>query len=255
MRTATQLTYMQQRYYDPQIGRLLSVDPSPLAWNRYAYANGNPLTLIDPDGRATVNGFRPDDYAGLFHRIGEAFNLPGYFTIAAHGNVAVLEIQYPESERFERESQITYGLAGLKLGRNGQSVFSLSCRFGMDWGDRGSAAQWVSDEFNTSVYGADGYVNGTQTGDIATLTVWSGEGMTGMQGAFRLFRPGRTRYVRGKSIVAIKVNVKTGEVQLVLEDGSVETYSEPIKRPRQPAPMPPETSSPDEPKRQKPPQA
>jgi len=48
---------MQQRYYDPQLGVFLSVDPvtaygNPVgAFNRYWYANGNPYRFIDPDGR------------------------------------------------------------------------------------------------------------------------------------------------------------------------------------------------------------
>lgn len=54
---ATDLTYMQQRYYDPQIGGFLSVDPvaassgSVAGFNRYRYANGNPYGFTDPDGR------------------------------------------------------------------------------------------------------------------------------------------------------------------------------------------------------------
>ncbi|MCL6712580.1 hypothetical protein M8R20_36955 [Pseudomonas sp. R2.Fl] len=54
---ATGLTYMQQRYYDPLLGRFLSVDPvtaysSPGAnFNRYWYANNNPYKFTDPDGR------------------------------------------------------------------------------------------------------------------------------------------------------------------------------------------------------------
>ncbi|MCL6710601.1 hypothetical protein M8R20_26750 [Pseudomonas sp. R2.Fl] len=62
---ATGLTYMQQRYYDPLIGRFLSVDPvtaysSPGAnFNRYWYANSNPYRFTDPDGRcATRTGSR-----------------------------------------------------------------------------------------------------------------------------------------------------------------------------------------------------
>ncbi|WP_223629198.1 RHS repeat domain-containing protein [Thermomonas beijingensis] len=51
------LTYMQQRYYDPAIGRFLSVDPvtaysNPMgAFNRYWYANNNPYKFSDRDGR------------------------------------------------------------------------------------------------------------------------------------------------------------------------------------------------------------
>jgi len=57
---ATGLTYMQQRYYDPQVGLFLSVDPvtayeSPVGmFNRYRYANNNPYKFTDPDGRLTV---------------------------------------------------------------------------------------------------------------------------------------------------------------------------------------------------------
>ncbi len=55
---ATGLTYMQQRYYDPQVGLFLSVDPvtaysNPVGmFNRYRYANNNPYVFTDPDGRA-----------------------------------------------------------------------------------------------------------------------------------------------------------------------------------------------------------
>lgn len=53
----TSLSYMQQRYYDPVLGRFLSVDPVTAGqrdgsnFNRYWYANNNPYTFIDPDGR------------------------------------------------------------------------------------------------------------------------------------------------------------------------------------------------------------
>jgi len=48
---------MQQRYYDAATGRFSSVDPvSPTAanifsFNRYGYANDNPVRYVDPDGR------------------------------------------------------------------------------------------------------------------------------------------------------------------------------------------------------------
>lgn len=52
---ATSLVYMQQRYYDAQIGRFLSVDPVAASiganFNRYAYAANNPYRFTDPDGR------------------------------------------------------------------------------------------------------------------------------------------------------------------------------------------------------------
>ncbi|TCV91626.1 RHS repeat-associated protein [Luteibacter rhizovicinus] len=51
------LVYMQQRYYDPQIGRFLSIDPvapdgsTRANFNRYKYATNNPYKFVDPDGR------------------------------------------------------------------------------------------------------------------------------------------------------------------------------------------------------------
>ena len=54
---ATGLTYMQARYYDPGIGRFLSIDPvgpmsgGPGYINRYSYVMNDPVNLTDPDGR------------------------------------------------------------------------------------------------------------------------------------------------------------------------------------------------------------
>lgn len=55
---ATQLAYMQQRYYDPMLGKMLSVDPVTAYssgdmrhFNPYAYAFNNPYKFTDPDGR------------------------------------------------------------------------------------------------------------------------------------------------------------------------------------------------------------
>lgn len=59
---ATGLSYMQQRYYDPGIGRFLSVDPvtangnTGANFNRYWYANSNPYKFTDPDGRQACVG-------------------------------------------------------------------------------------------------------------------------------------------------------------------------------------------------------
>ncbi len=53
----TGLNYMQQRYYDPMLGRFLSTDPiaaytnPTAAFNRYWYANNNPFRFTDSDGR------------------------------------------------------------------------------------------------------------------------------------------------------------------------------------------------------------
>ena len=56
----TGLTYLHNRYYSPDLGRFISVDPvDPIVgnvhhFNRYAYANNNPSKFIDPDGELPV---------------------------------------------------------------------------------------------------------------------------------------------------------------------------------------------------------
>jgi len=55
--SATSLVYMQQRYYDSQLGRFISNDPvkadprTGSYFNRYKYANNNAYRFTDPDGR------------------------------------------------------------------------------------------------------------------------------------------------------------------------------------------------------------
>ena len=54
------LDYMHARYYNPKLGRFLSVDPvmdlkaavrTPQAWNRYTYVRNNPVRFKDPSGK------------------------------------------------------------------------------------------------------------------------------------------------------------------------------------------------------------
>lgn len=58
------LVYMQERYYDPALGRFLSVDSLGFAdnFNRFSYAGNNPIKNFDPDGAdCSGNGDSGDD--------------------------------------------------------------------------------------------------------------------------------------------------------------------------------------------------
>ncbi len=99
---ATGLVYMQQRYYDPEAGRFLSVDPVVPApgdvfnFGRYTYANDNPIVNTDPDGRnatafigglfyeswslVTGNGFHGSQLAGA---LADGYNGQGESRLSA----------------------------------------------------------------------------------------------------------------------------------------------------------------------------
>lgn len=78
----TSLVYMQARYYDPSVGRFLSTDSkAPSAgtletFSRYAYADDNPASKMDPDGRQAVSccaygvyGARFGNYMSQIHAL------------------------------------------------------------------------------------------------------------------------------------------------------------------------------------------
>ncbi len=62
----TGLIYMQARYYDPEIGRLVGVDQAgfeisdTFGFNRYDYALNNPFAYVDPTGMSPEDSSGPD---------------------------------------------------------------------------------------------------------------------------------------------------------------------------------------------------
>jgi len=63
----TGLAYLDNRYYDPDLGVFLSVDPLVATTGTpYLYANANPTTLSDPSGLCGFSpNLRPEDAAAL----------------------------------------------------------------------------------------------------------------------------------------------------------------------------------------------
>ena len=56
----TKLYYLMARYYNPDTGVFMSLDPmrgdtmNPITMNGYNYANNNPVMMVDPDGNIAV---------------------------------------------------------------------------------------------------------------------------------------------------------------------------------------------------------
>jgi RHS repeat-associated protein len=95
---ATGLTYMQQRYYDPSLGRFLSIDPvasdinNGWNFNRYNYAANNPYKFTDPDGRNQALAYT-QWWAGVKERVQTAASMnSGIFHTA--GTAIATDVAY-----------------------------------------------------------------------------------------------------------------------------------------------------------------
>ncbi len=70
------LDYMHARYYDANVGRFLSVDPTwesadlirPQTWNRYSYVLNNPINFTDPDGKKWSDIFSANWWTKKFNQ-------------------------------------------------------------------------------------------------------------------------------------------------------------------------------------------
>ncbi|MEW9573838.1 RHS repeat-associated core domain-containing protein [Rhodanobacter sp. Si-c] len=100
----TGLVYMQARYYQP-IGRFLSPDPvgpssgNVYSFNRYAYADNNPIANTDPTGRNVVfsvdrNGAGGNGHTTLYFQNGQgqwyAYNEGAAGSVSSGGNLGFL---------------------------------------------------------------------------------------------------------------------------------------------------------------------
>jgi len=88
--STSDLDYMHARYYSPNEGRFLSLDPKqgqpekPNSWNRYWYADDSPVNAIDPNGRDTLF-FKPVAASAALGVGGSA----GYFeAVSSNGDLS-----------------------------------------------------------------------------------------------------------------------------------------------------------------------
>lgn len=225
MDSLTNLTYMQQRYYDPQIGRFLSVDPvtaysNPVgAFNRYRYAANNPYLFTDPDGRSESNWFNPKD--GLYLS-NVKFYANGAHTISSHANpyyLVVSDSRAPDGTvRFGGEAAVSraQSLDGLK---SGETIIFAACEVGKG---AGIEAQRASDANKSIVVAPDGYVfspstnKGYSGNGLIVMTVNSHVNNRGEPGVFKIFVPGGAGPVPGVSISRMSYDPGSGEFSAIL---------------------------------------
>lgn len=124
---ATGLTYMQQRYYDPIIGRFLSADPVGVDtvlggnFNRFYYVDNNPYRYFDPDGRHKQDrwyGHNERDFQRFAHEVKNGENRTNDFTKEELDRLKEewKEIKEKRKERQERDNRRRGG----REGRNNQ---------------------------------------------------------------------------------------------------------------------------------------
>jgi RHS repeat-associated protein len=94
----TGLSYMGARYYDPTLGRFLSIDPAAFdeqelhSLNRYAYANNNPIKFVDPDGRMPILIPVIFGITALFHSDPANTPVPGEVPQGPNGGAPLLAL-------------------------------------------------------------------------------------------------------------------------------------------------------------------
>jgi RHS repeat-associated protein len=183
----TAFMYMQARYDDPGAGRFLSPDPvgpSPgdlFGFNRYTYADNNPIINIDPDGRSPTD----DVCMGNMQCISES-GQGG----TGGGELSSNKGTYAPITDFERNDASSGNLAGFWEERNAQqdpwsndglalwdpknpAVSTLSFILAKVNMFRLTNALWERDDFERprSSYGSEIHVIGVQIAQAYTTTV------------------------------------------------------------------------------------
>ena len=185
----TGMVYMQQRYYDPAIGRFLSLDPLQTAstgdnFNRYKYGRNNPYFFVDPDGRADINFFHKED---ALYDAAKRFDIPGFTTVMGHawwgGYEDDRDAPGPKLGTSVSTDALIRDISTVT--RRGDYIFLGGCSLAF-----GNTPAAIAKQFNTKVLAAVGYVirKDGKDGSI-TYTVNHNTDGKGSPGYFNITNP------------------------------------------------------------------
>lgn len=121
------LDYLHARFYDPHLGRFLSVDPGndvdltqPQSWNKFSYVRNDPVNLIDPTGM-TAATFEATTWVSAQPL---ALTALGWF-LSGRSNAHQLD-QWWQSVR-KKDAELTAGLAGISRYMGGNCGGDAAC--------------------------------------------------------------------------------------------------------------------------------
>jgi len=135
------LLYMRARYYNPYLCRFLNPDPIGFGGglNFYAYANGNPVSYLDPFGL-------------------DAFNPGLVFYLQGPGSQQRLEDLTQNIER------VNYGLAGVTVGIGTAGIVTLAAPVAVSWLIALGVSESTASAIVTTTVGGMAIVGGLTTG-------------------------------------------------------------------------------------------
>ena len=122
------LIYMRARYYSPAIKRFINADIIPgklsnaVTLNRFAYANGNPVSFVDPFGltaeRGTSSKAKESESDWIMAVLVTDFSLP----IVGHSKIYFMN-SYGEWLFTEYDTNVSIKDSGIKNAKSGAQVF------------------------------------------------------------------------------------------------------------------------------------
>ena len=171
---STLLTHMNGRVQDPVLGRMISADPTipyPLSsqsYNRYSYAQNNPMSRVDPSGFGDLKQTECGDVKCFppIETIGEREEDP-FHEMTRDQFVDALRQEIRDAIREAHSA----GYTGIEVYYNGEKLGQF------DEIDQDDESDWHSDSFDD---GAEAMAENAATPGFQSATGWNGKSALGL---------------------------------------------------------------------------